>query len=384
MTNLERTRQQLDPVGGLGHRLSTVIVVSCAMAYAIYATVSHLTELSSPPLAALSLLWLFVAWLVVVVGTSSRRGPFTRNAHIVVHLLALGSIALSVASEWDLNTAVQDDFGPVALGLLILAMGPYRPAAEIAGAGVLSAIFVGFLTLLEAPFIVASTAPPLIYVLASAAPLLAAAFASSTYSRSMVRELERWREDDLRDVAASDEEVLGGIERSVQQDRVTVLGRDVLPFFNTILQHGSISEDDRARARTIADSIRSIMVAEADRSWLELLFSSQNLDLPPPEAVVSDPAGCAAGMATEQRTALRAVIVAVSEESSYVENTLRIGLRKGAGTCHGVLRAEIGASDFESRSLFLPYVALMRVVFSDVRVEFRHSTLTLEFAYEQR
>ncbi len=384
MTNLERTRQQLDPVGSLGHRLFTVLLVSAGVVYAIYSTVSHPSELSSPPLAVLALMWLFGAWLVVVVGTSSRRGPFTRNAHIVVHLLALGSIALSVASEWDLNTAVQDDFGPVALGLLILAMGPYRPASEIVGAGVLSAIFVGFLTLLEAPFLVASSAPTLVYVLVSTAPLLAAAFASATYSRSMVKEIERWREHDLQDVAATRDDVLGGIERSVQQDRVTVLGRDVLPFFNTILQQGSISGDDRVRARTIADSIRAIMVAEADRSWLELLFTSQAPDLRQLEAVVADPAVCAAAMATEQRTALRAVIVAISDESSFVPNSLHIGLRKGAQTCHGVLRAEVGASDFESRSRFLPYVALMRVVFSDVRVGFRDSTLTLEFAYEQR
>ena len=383
MTGQERTRQQLDPVGSLGSRPFSVLFVLGAFFYALVTTVVGRDQISSVPIAVLSLLWLLAACLVIIVGTSSRRAPFTHNAHIMVHLLALGSIALSAASQWGLNRAVQDDFGPASLAMLLIAVGPYRPASEIAGAGSLSAIFVGFLTLLEVPTF-ESTTPPVVFVLASVAPLLAATFASATYSGSLVTALERWRAAALNLAESRNYQLLDGITRSVQQDRVTVLGRDVLPFFSDILDRGTVTDVDRTKAREIADSIRSIMVAEANRSWLEVLVSGDGTLRGQSAVAIDDPFGCASSMVAEQRTAVRSIIVALTEEDSYHEDSLRIELGRVGGRCRGVVSAGVSGSEFPIRARFLPYVALMRVVFSDVQAEFTQSMLALEFSYEQR
>ena len=383
MTGLERTRQQLDPVGSLGSRPFSVLFVVGAFVYAVVTTVVSRDQISNVLVAVLSLLWLLGACLVIIVGTSSRRAPFTHNAHIIVHLLAIGAVALSVASQWGLNRAVQDDFGPASLAMLLIAIGPYRPASEIAGAGSLSAIFVGFITLLEVP-VFESTIPPVTFVLASVAPLLAATFASATYSGSLVTSLERWRVTALKLAESRNHHLLDGIARSVQQDRVTVLGRDVLPFFSDILDRGTVTDVDRAQAREIADSIRSIMVAEANRGWLESLVSGGGALGASCAVAIDDPSGCSSSMVAEQRTAVRAILVALTEEDSYHENSLKIELRRGGGLCRGVVSAGIRGSEFPIRTRFLPYVALMRVVFSDVQVEFTQSTLTVEFSYEQR
>lgn len=381
MSTLERTRQQLDPVGSLGSRPISILFVLGSFVYAVVTTLVSRDQISNGAIAVMALLWLLAACLVIIVGTSSRRAPFTHNAHIMVHLLALGSIALSVASQWGTNQAVQDDFGPASLAMLLFAIGPYRPAPEIAGAGSLSAIFVGFVTLLEVP-VFESTTPPVTFVLASVAPLLAATFASATFSGSLVSSLERWRATALNLAASRNHQLMDGIARSVQQDRVTVLGRDVLPFFSEILDRGTVTDVDRERAREIADSIRSIMVAEANRSWLEVLvsgtFGAQR------GVTIDDPSGCASMMAAEQRTAVRAILQTLTEEESFHSDSLKIELHRVGDLCRGLVTAGVSGAEFPFRSRFLPYVALLRVVFADVQVDFKQSLLTLEFSYDQR
>lgn len=383
MSVSERTRQQLDPVGTLGSRLLAVVLTVVALCYALILTARSSGQVSNPALAALALLWLIGACLTIIVGTSPTRAPFSRAAHVVVHLLALGAITLSIASQWGTNRLIQDDFGSVSLGVLLLAMGPYRPAIELATVGSLSAIFVGFLTLLEVRGFDSET-PPVAFVLVGMAPILALSYASAVYSGGLVDSLERWQRGAIQSVTSRADAMTDGITRAVQHDRVTILGRDVLPFFSSILEADVVTPEDRVRAREIADSIRSIMVAEADRSWLETVTGVAHADAVSGTGAVVDRNGRAAAMSTDQRTALRALIVALLEEPCYASGSLRIELTGSASRCRGVLTARLNTNDSLVRSVFSPYLAVMRVVFSGLQVEFQRPALTLKFSYEQR
>jgi hypothetical protein len=380
---VERTRQQLDPVGTLGNRLLVVLLAVGAFYYGLAMTFRSLDQVSSLWLAILALLWLAAASLTVVVASSQSRAPFTRSSHVVVHLLALGAIALSAASQWGTNRLIQDDFGPVALGILMLALGPYRPAVELAAAGSLSAVFVGFLTLLEVPAL-DSSVPPVAFVLVGMTPVLALSYASASYSGGLVTSLVRWQRTAMDSVAQRTNRMRDGITRSVRQDRVMILGRDVLPFFGSVLERDTLTAEDKARAREIADSIRSLMVAEADRTWLEVVAGDDGVDLDRIGKAVVDPDGRASWMVTDQRTVLRAIIVALLDEPAFVRRTLRIELSGTSTTTHGVLTAGVDDSDYAVRTAFAPYFAVMRVVFAGLQVEFQQPTLTLRFSYEQR
>ncbi len=383
MTRIERTRQQLDPVGTLSNRMLAIVLAVVAFYYGIVMTIRSLDQVSSLPLAVLALLWLAAASLTVVVASAPSRAPFTRSAHVVVHLLAIGATALSVASQWGTNTVIQDDFGPMALGLLMLAIGPYRPATELASAGSLSAVFVGFLTLLEVPALGSST-PPVAFVLVGMTPVLALSYASATYSGRLVDSLERWQRRAMRSVVSRASRLKDGIARSVQRDRVMILGRDVLPFFNSVLERDTITQDDRARAREIADAIRTLMVAEADRTWLEVVAGDDGVDAERMRRTVIDPGGRASAMVSDQRTVLRALIVAILDEPTFVPHTLKIELGGRGSVCRGVLTARLDTSDSVVRSVLAPYLAVMRIVYTGVQVEFQNLTLTIGFQYEQR
>lgn len=383
LTGIERTRQQLDPVGTLGSRMLAIVLAVGAFYYGIVMTVRSLDQVSSLPLAILALLWLAAASLTVVVATSPSRAPFTRSSHVVIHLLALGSVALSVASQWGANRLIQDDFGPMALGFLMLAIGPYRPATELATAGSLSAVFIGFVTLLEVPALQSAT-PPVAFVIVGMTPVLALSYASASYSGRLVESLERWQRRAMHSVASRTSRLRDGITRSVQHDRVMILGRDVLPFFNSVLERETVTPDDRARAREIADSIRALMVAEADRTWLEVVAGDDGMEAERLQRAVIDPAGRASAMVTDQRTVLRALIVAILDEPAFVQHTLKIELGGRGAVCRGVLTANLDTTDSFVRSVFAPYFAVMRIVFSHLQVEFQNLTLTIGFTYEQR
>lgn len=383
MSDVERTRQQLDPVGTLGSRPLAVSLPALAFYYGLAMTLRTLDQVSNLMLAILALLWLAAASLTVIVATSQSRAPFTRSSHVVVHLLALGAVALSAASQWGENRFIQDDFGPLALGILILALGPYRPATELATAGSLAAVFVGFLTLLEVPALDAP-APPVAFVIVGMSPILALSYASASYSGGLVTSLERWQQSAMESVAKRAIRMREGIARSVRHDRIMILGRDVLPFFSSVIERDTITAEDRVEARRIADSIRALMVAEADRTWLEVVAGDDGVNLDRIGRAVVDVDGRASWMVTDQRTVLRALIVALLDEPAFVERSLRIKLTGTSKVSRAVLTVGIDETDAMVRSIFAPYLAVMRIVFTGLQVDFRYPTLTLKFSYEQR
>lgn len=383
MSEIELTRQQLDPVGALPTRILAIVLAAGAFAYGIIMTARAADQIVNPLLAVLALVWLGGASLTLAVASSPRRAPFTATTHSVIQLFALGAVALSAASQWGANRFIQDDFGSISFGLLMLGMGVYRPARELASGGVLAAIFVGFITLLEVPSLV-SAAPPVAFVLVGMTPVLAMSFAAAAYSGNLVDALQKWQRQAALSVAYATPQLAAGITRAVRHDRVAILDHDVFPFFTSILTTGAVTAADRLRARQIADSIRALMVAEADRTWLEVISTEDGVAPDVLHLSVIDAEGRATGMVGGQRTVLRALIVAVREDPEFVRDSLNVTITGSAMTSHGVVTATMSSTVGDPQEIYAPYVAVMRIVFTDVNVNYRDNQLKVRFSYEQR
>lgn len=382
MKTLERTRQQLDPVGTLSARTLALVLAGGAFVYAVAMSVVAADQIVNPALAVFALVLLGGASITVWRASAPSRAPFTATSHALVHVLVLGSIALSVASQWGVNKFVQDDFGPISLGLLMLAMGVYRPARELASAGMISATFVGFITLLEVPTFV-TTAPPVSFVVVGMTPILALSFASASYSGSIVNALERWQSTVRKSVDSATSRLTEGITKSIRENRVNILAHEVFPFFSDILSKETITHEDRARAREIGDTIRALMVGEADRTWLEVVAADDGVPLEEMHRSVDDPNRRASSMETDQRAVLRALILALLEEPEFRSGSLKVTISGTPARNHGTLVTALGNGS-NPREQFAPYFAVMRIVFSDVLVDFRDGKLTVGFSYEQR
>ncbi|GAB3038753.1 hypothetical protein GCM10027052_17920 [Parafrigoribacterium mesophilum] len=351
-----------------------------AFGYALSATVLTAEEITWPALSVLSLLVLGVACALVIVATSARRAPFRRRSHVLVHCVVWVAVIASAAAGWGTNRFVRDDWWPVSFGLLVLALSPYRPAKELAAWGSISALFLGFLTLLQSEGL-ATAAPPAAYVLTAMTPMLALCFASVAYADTSVDSLEQWRRQTKQAGAAMVNRFREGITRSVQQDRVTILGRDVLPYFSDILARDRITDDDRDRARDIAAAIRRVMVTEADRSWLEALVDS--VAGPGAEGGrVWDEARLASDMRREQRTVLRALLTALCEDPGFDRDSIRFRLEADGALARVTFTADFAQSERIARSLMAPYLAIMRVSFAQVRIASLQPSVEIGFSYE--
>jgi hypothetical protein len=387
MTTHERSRQQLDPIGTFGNTLTTVLFTLSAFGIAAWLVSNSFDGITSPPLAMVALLFLGVSCTHLVLASNPIRAPFTRRTLTIILLTCLIACAFELASEWGEVQTMSSGWGPIVLGFLILAMGPYRPARELAAAGTLAAVFYGFLTVV---YMGAATddIPVLAMVAVTVMPILGLAYATAAHSKTVVEGLERWHRKVMRRGRLVSREDVDGIARSVQQDRVTILNREVLPFFLEIIEKPAISNADRERARDIAASIRKVMVAEVDRSWLEQavdqLTSAEASGEVDVGALVRDDDHVAGHMSYDQRTALRAFLVALHEGSAHRDGFVKIELFRDGGVFRAVLVAELEIADFAVRSRFAPYFAVLRVMFTDLRLEYLHGVLTLSFSYEQR
>ena len=126
------------------------------------------------------------------------------------------------------------------------------------------------------------------------------------------------------------------------------------------------------------------MVAEADRTWLEVAIGDDGAPNERVSRTVVDKSGRASRMVTDQRTALRALIVAINDETTYVGGSMRITITGVKSASSGTVAARFITGDYDLRSVFAPYFAVMRIVFSAFQIEFHQQTLTLRFSYEQR
>jgi hypothetical protein len=378
-----RSPQQVDPLGALSSRPVTALAAVAAVVYATVSTVVTRDEIVVPAAAVGALVALGAAGVVLVLASSPLRAPLTRSA--VSGVVVLGSIAavLAAVASAGHNSMVRDDWASLAVGLLLVGLAPYRPALDLVVAGLVSAAVLTAIVLVESEAFLTDV-PVLVFVVVAVTPVLALSLAGASFSAAFTTLVERWIAGASSARQASADEFRSSVARSVQQDRVTILNRDVAPFFGEVVAAGVVTEADVERARRISADLRSTMVAEADRSWLEQVLADPSTRV---SGVVVDVGRAAGRMTAAHRTSLRALLVAFGESDSVRPDTVRIELEQGLDTEEERVEARISVATASSESAvrhrFAPYLAVVRIVFDDLQVDPAPPLLTLRFSYDQ-
>jgi hypothetical protein len=212
-------------------------------------------------------------------------------------------------------------------------------------------------------------------------PLVALGVGSAVYSTMFVTLVRQWLSRAAVLTRESAQEMRPGIARSVQQDRVTGLNRDVVPFFTALVERGEVTEADREHAGRVATLIRQRIVEESDRSWLEQIL----LDVCPSgqAGTVVDRAALAAQMSGDQRTAIRAIVGAMASDASARTSSLGIVLHDDDPLVRALIRIESTSPDVAVHKRYAPYFAVLRILFHDLQVDVNGTFLTLRFSYDQ-
>ncbi|WP_210480376.1 hypothetical protein [Naasia sp. SYSU D00948] len=378
MTGRESTLQSLDPLGALAGRPLTVLAGAAASVLAIVLTLSHGEQVGSLPVALAAVAVAVLASAALVVVTAPVRAPVTRRAAVLVVVLGFAAHVLFAVATWGQNTLVRDDWGPFVLGLLLLALCPYRPPREVVILAIAVAVPVAVVTVVETRFFVTG-APTSIYVIVAIVPVLALAFAGAAFARAVVLRIERWREHAEKaslEHAGMQEE---GIVRSVQQSRVSILNRDVVPLFTELLDTGRVTGSSAARAAEVSRAIRGVMVAETERSWLDDVVVPFHAGASVEAHPVRDPDRLAERMDFDQRAAVRALASGLHDR--LAARDIRIALERTGDASRVLLTCSTDLDEAAVPASLAPYLAVLRVVFEDVALDTSRPDLTLRFSY---
>lgn len=380
MNERERTLQQRDPLAAIVGRPTTYLAALGVPIYAGIMVWFNLDDLDDLGLAIASIFVIAMTGIVFAFASSPLRAPFTTRMLVVITLGGLVAHVLAAASMWESNAYVRDDWGPSALALYLLALAPYRPAREIAWAGVISAVLISVLTIWQSASFV-TPVPVHLFMLAAVTPLLILSLGAALFAHELVGGLERWEQRATMSPSKLGDGKSEWIARSVQQDRITILNQEIVPYFSSLLASESVTPQDRERALELSGAIRAIMVAEMDRSWLDGALEDVGGSESPTR--IDDDGRLADRMTADQRTVLRALLVALHSQPRFDQHSLRIEIEETEGGALVMMRAIIDASDHTMRNSLEPYFAIMRILFADLHVDHLQPVLTLRFSYGQ-
>ena len=376
--------QQLDPVGSYGSRPITLVLSLGIIAVAAGATALSWSAVSNPVAALLAVVATAISALGITFWSSPLRAPFRWTGFVVVMLFAAFSLVLAAAGTWYRSANVFEQWAPITVGLILVQLSSYRSARELTEATVLGGLLAAFVAVIH-PTPSHFAEPTLVIVLGAAVPLVALGAGATAYSTVIVRSLGRWYSRTATSERAASLAMKDHVLQSVHDDRVGILNDSVVPFFSGLLARGVITHDDREAAGEIASSIRSIMVADVDRSWLDSVVdevaSRRGGSESPGSEVVQDEFRLASGMSTEQRIVVRAVLIALFDHPGFDADGFAVLIARERGSAVVTLTALLDSDESIPRSGLAAYFAVLRIAFPDLHVIFQRPTLTLRFSY---
>ena len=347
MSRMRLTQQEADPIGAITAAPLVAIGAGLAFVTSIVLTFAHWQEVGSPFAAVLGVALVAAAGLVAAISAAPSRAPFSAERLWLVVALAVGAAIAEYVSTIGADRYIYDDFGPIVIGMLILSLAPFCSWVSLLLAGVLSAALLSIL-IVGSSTSAAITAPISALVAVNSAAVLAMSAAAAGYSYAIVDETLAWQREANRAALHRDTELRAGIARSVQQSRVSVLGREVLPFLAGVMTADRISVTDADRARELAEALRRALKAGIESTWLDDLAANVHMSRGIP-VIVDDPVGGAADLGDDQRSALTALISWLGEgsRSAAIHVTITTEPRRR----RIVVEAEHGASPPARRDL---------------------------------
>ncbi|TAM69262.1 MAG: hypothetical protein EPN48_07685 [Microbacteriaceae bacterium] len=383
--DIERTPQQLDPLGTYSVWLLAPVVALVAVGVAIAQTIRQLDEISSPALAAVALLLALGASIALAWGALPGRSPFRRHRFIVVLSFILAAALCCTASTWGLNILIQDDWGQLVVAMLIATMARLRPTRELVIASIVSAVLLGVGAGAQSGFL-GIPAPPLTYALVAGAPPIVIGFGAAAYGHNLLRAIERWRARAMHGMARLEPEVREGVTRSVQQAYVTTLNDVVAPLIERVLRQNELTVADTDAVATIADTLRGRAIGLSDASWLDDVVERTRALAPRGVSVtVSTARNVVDAVTVDQRAVVGAALGELMQASELAVE--RVQLTANTVDPLSVARFEVGVdvaagSERMMRSRLRPYLTVLRVISDDACLRLTKGRIEVEFSYD--
>ncbi len=347
------TPQTLDPLGGLVARYFALATSALAVACVATMLLIFRSEIVVPVLQLGALSAFVAAVLVNIIGVDPRFFPFGVWQHLLLHVTMVLACALDAASRAP-GLGQSGAWGPIALTVLIVLMGSFRPAGEIVLFTVLSSIAVGYIAWHHSTGL--SQLDTVDAILRDVTPLIAVGAGAAGFSRVLVTRVTTWQQHNATLLATSLGEIRSAEEAEVMRQRAELIDYRVGPYLEQILEADLLTPVDIARARGLATTLRTMMVRDATRSWLADLVDE-----------LEDPAHLVESLGAEQRRGISAVVAELRASDELVVGSLQARIRSGTPSTLWIS----GGLQADRRFALRPaaYRAVLRSVFPRARVD---------------
>jgi hypothetical protein len=371
--------QRLDPIVARSIYPLVGVAAIGSVLYAIVRTLTRSEEISDPVFAVVAIVFALAAALIVLVVTDPVRTP-VRFAGLAaaVSSAVIASVASSI-STWGTSNVIWDNWGPLVVGIVILAFSEFRPGRDLALATAASAVIVGATASLES-FAMPQLASPVTSAVIASTPVVLFGVGASVFSYRLSLLLSRAAESAQREQSGLTRRVRIRLRELLRDSGREALSVEVVPFLEGVLERGEVTDADAAQARRISAVLRSVIITDMGLPWLQRLQRAH-----PSIMEADDPDGLAENVTMEQKVALRAVITALIEvRAGSAASPVVVRLREVGRHRSILLLAPYDGGEAGVRARFGAAISVMNAVFGRSTVSVADGELRMLFAYEPK
>jgi len=359
--------QQIDPLSWITRPWVSLSFALLSLVYGLIATVLIWPVSGKPWMEVCAVLFVFGACLYVQVATRPLRPPFTPARAVIPIGLALIGLALSAWASVSSAVPVHNWWAPVGMGLVIATCAPYSTLPQIASYGTVLTVFTGFACW---PAFIGRDDPwtGLSTVVIACSSVILGTVATAIFSFGVVITTQRVLSRAGIPIAEDD----AARESAARRAEITTLARlgsRVAPFLDRVADAGEITAEDRALAGQLARRLRSDLVTQANRSWLDSLALGGRI-------YVVDPHNRADSMNAAQRAALRGLLLTVMDDPATDNGSLFIELRgQHDGSTAVAISIDIDLPEGRRVMMIAPYYVALKATVNEISWDPVHDLL---------
>lgn len=346
------TPQTLDPLGGLTARYFAAASTGIATGVVALMLGVFGSSIQSPLLQTVALGAFIAAAVSNLQGVDPSRFPYGPLRHALLHVLMLIAFAFDCASR---GPGAIGAWGAIALTIMVVLMGSFRPWVEVAAFTAMSSIVIG-----ATAWLAGATQD---HVLAYAVPLLAVGAGAAAFSRVLVTRVRAWQRRNEHVVDTERASIRASEEAEALARRAELVDYRVGPFFEQILESDVVTPVDIARARGLATTLRTMLLRSSRASWLAELVDE-----------LDDPDHILDSLNADQRRAIGAGLAEARYSAPLVPGTVRATLTGGPPRSMRIT-AQLRVSEGKPGTRPAAYRAVLRYAFPVARMVLREDLL---------
>ena len=357
------TPQQIDPLSWFTRPL---VPVAFAIVAALIGTATIVLQWPLdryPWLDVAAITLVASACVLIQVRTRPLRPKFGPRQALLPLGLTVAGLALSTVSAMNSEALVQYWWASIGVGCVVAALGPFSTVRQILLYGTaLTALTAACGYIAFAPS--SDVWPAISVTLIAGCGGVVATVATATFGYEVVSRTqfllrgpdsdadpdgEAGADPDAGAEHPPSETASNEVARRIERRTLARLGNRVAPFLEGVAEAGEVTAADRALAGQLARKLRSDLVSQVNRTWLDSAALFGRIS-------VVDPDKLADRMNAAQRTALRGLLLSVTNNPGAAAGSLFIELRGQAdGSTAVALSLDFSLPEGTRAMLIAPY-----------------------------